>query len=100
MHRGLLVLALCACGGGEPKPVTPTAATATPPDAAVALRECFCFAWVHLDENGDFCYPTLAGCEERFRTFGRDDKIPCRSEQRPSCERIACVEIGKQCFRE
>jgi hypothetical protein len=67
--------------------------------APVATRPCFCFSWVHLDENGEFCYPTSATCNAEFRSFARTDKLPCRVEQRTTCERIACVDIGARCYR-
>jgi len=56
-------------------------------------------SWVHRDENGEYCYPTRAACDESFRTFGRHDKLPCRAAMQPRCERIACRGGGAQCFR-
>lgn len=76
---------------------TTTPTTAPSPSAGV---ECFCMSWVHLDENGEYCYPTRAACDENFASFARTDKLACRVEVKPVCERIACRGSGAECFRQ
>ncbi len=76
-------------------------------DAAVAAvdagpppkrRQCFCFSWVHLDQNGENCYQTKPKCDVEFKNFGRDMKIACAAEQKPRCGGYACRNLGKECF--
>lgn len=68
-------------------------------DAGAANHACFCFSWVHRDENGSSCYETKATCDIEFKRYGRTDKIPCAIEHRVSCGSYACRNGGKQCFQ-
>jgi hypothetical protein len=122
MHAALALIVLIACGGDPPRPRPVTEGSSTPPDARVAeprdaqaasavidavqaapvdaaMVQCFCFSWVHLDENGESCYPAKATCDTEFRAFGRDMKIACKPEQRPGCGSYACRGVGAECFR-
>lgn len=67
-------------------------------DAGVAPtpQTCFCFSWVHLDQNGQSCFATKATCDVEFKDFGRDTKIPCEA-QRERCGTYACRKLGKDC---
>ena len=85
---------------GEALVVTKDAGTAATPVDAGPVRlskPCFCFSWVHLDENGQSCFPTKATCDASFKAFGRTDKIPC-GEETERCGSYACRNIGKECF--
>lgn len=108
----LVCCVVAACGADPAKPVAP-GVPATPPvqaDAAVAeidtgkdetpdaTKPCFCFSWVHLDENGQSCYPTKTTCDAEFTAFGRSTKIPCGKET-DRCSSYACRNIGKECFK-
>lgn len=91
---------LGACGGESPHPAA-VSNTSTSPETGGAprLRECFCYSWVHLDENGESCFSTLADCEVGFEELGRTDKIECRSERRATCGSHACRELGTDCVQ-
>ncbi len=116
-----VICVVAACGADTrresgSKPVAP-AVGVQQPDAAVAEIDvgealvvtkdagaptgkpepCFCFSWVHLDENGQRCYPTKATCDAEFTSFGRSTKIPCGEEQ-DRCDSYACRHLGKECF--
>jgi hypothetical protein len=68
------------------------------PDRDAGAASCFCFSWVHLDENGQYCFPAKPACDAEFNAFGRDMKRPCTAESQ-RCESYACRGGGKQCFR-
>jgi hypothetical protein len=91
-----IVIAFAACGGSEPKPRA--VENRAPANDAAAWRDCSCFSWVHLDENGENCYPDEAACKKAFDQFGRTDKIPCAPAKRKSCGGYACRDIGKECY--
>ena len=109
--RGMRILLLAmlagACGGNSsrlerkaPEPAQMRDAGVSGPrdrDAGSGATACYCFSWVHLDENGEQCYPTKPVCDDEFDSFGRDMKIPC--ELRATCESYACRDIGKECVR-
>jgi hypothetical protein len=112
LEKVVIALLLAACGadssrGGRVETGS-AAGSSTPVDAISASetmidqkpeRECFCFSWVHLDENGESCFETRPKCDTEFQAFGRTDKIPCRSAQHVTCGSYACRNIGKECFR-
>lgn len=96
MMRVLIAVLLAACGGDSSKTrVEP--APAVVDAGAPKTRACFCFSWVHLDENGENCYETKPNCDAEFKGFGRNMKIECRAEQRTRCGGHACRNIGKEC---
>jgi hypothetical protein len=114
MIEVVIGLLLAACGADSSRSRVETAPAvgsntpvATPIDAdanktsdpKAPTRECFCFSWVHLDENGESCFETQPKCDTEFKAFGRTDKIPCSSAHRPTCGSYACRNIGKECFR-
>ncbi len=68
-------------------------------DAGATNRTCFCFSWVHRDENGESCYDAKPTCDTEFKGYARNDKIACRTEQRASCGSYACRGGGKECFK-
>lgn len=109
--RTFAILVLVACG---PRPAPRAEAPTTPdagavpvavpvdaaaPDATLETRECFCFSWVHRDENGETCLDTAAKCDAAFQAFGRTDKLPCRAAPRAECTSYACRGGGAECFR-
>lgn len=57
---------------------------------APATRQCFCFAWIHGDDFGTSCEPTLAACEQEARDLGREH-TDCRGTRRPACDDEATI---------
>ena len=111
-----LALLAIACGGNSSRRDSAVERKATEPaqlrDAGVSgprvpvesdvstvggSTGCYCFSWVHLDENGEQCYATKPVCDDEFDRFGRDMKIPC--EMRATCASYACRDIGKECMK-
>lgn len=70
----------------------PVVDAGTPADA---VAPCFCFSWVHRDQNGQSCFPTKGTCDAEFKALGRTDKIACAAET--DCRSYACRKSGKEC---
>ncbi len=59
-----------------------------PPPPSV---QCYCFDWVHLDDFGNSCSSTRAGCEAEAEASMRDH-TECRSAMLPRCSDEAIID--------
>lgn len=105
---GLMVALLAAhlaSGCGSATSATSPPASAPTDEAASRPADgdeptCYCFHWVHLAENGAYCRPTRAECEEVHGSLDEHrDRTECRPSEIEDCASFACRDSGAECFQ-